>query len=94
MADYLVRVELFDASNADYERLHEKMKNIGFNRYVHFNDGTAHHLPTGSYIGDKSGPSESIRDSVSSLANPLSTKPAAVFVCKYSDWSAYLYPGT
>ncbi|HDR2659914.1 TPA: hypothetical protein QCI56_000792 [Enterobacter asburiae] len=36
MANFLVRVELYDASSDHYDALYEKMSNIGFYKGRHF----------------------------------------------------------
>lgn len=94
MANYLARVELFDADSAQYEELYEKMDNYGFSKYVITDDGKTYELPTGTYLGDRTEGVAVVRKYISSIANPLSSKAASVFVCSFDEghWNSYLYP--
>ncbi|WP_275553679.1 type V toxin-antitoxin system endoribonuclease antitoxin GhoS [Mixta sp. Marseille-Q2659] len=91
MADYLVRVELFGAGGDEYQALHEAMSRLGFSRTMVFDQGEVMALPIGTYIGSSSHSTSTVRDLVKQVANPQSTKQAAIFVCRYDDWSAFLY---
>ena len=93
MSNFLVRVELFEADGEKYELLHEKMLSIGFYRAIK-SDGSVLKLPTGTYVGLNDNSSDVIRDSVKYLADPLSSGDASIFVCRYDDYSARLYPAT
>lgn len=50
MARYSARIELHDASESDYDRLHKAMWKAGFRRVVMSDDRKLYQLPTGSYI--------------------------------------------
>ncbi|OTA16867.1 hypothetical protein Xvie_01546 [Xenorhabdus vietnamensis] len=91
MATYMVRVEIFGAGLREYELLHESMKLIDFNRNIRSSDGQIMALPTGTYVGTSLNTAAQIRDKVKRLADPLSSKAAAIFVCQYGEWAAYLY---
>jgi len=91
MAEYFARVELFGADGEKYETLHEKMESIGFLRTVMYSDGKSQALPSGSYAGVKTSDLNQIREQISGVADPLSSKNASVFVCKLDGWAAYLY---
>lgn len=91
MADYLVRVELFDADGDEYETLHENMKAIGFSKTIQAPGSETRKLPTGTYIGTKIEAVADVRDAIRRVADPLSSKAAAVFVCAFTDWASYLY---
>jgi len=91
MANYFARVELFGADSEKYEALHEKMKSIGFLRTVTYSDGTNQALPTGSYVGSKATEITQVRDQIRGVADPFSSRNAAVFVCQMDNWAAYLY---
>ncbi|WP_449649169.1 type V toxin-antitoxin system endoribonuclease antitoxin GhoS [Rahnella aceris] len=91
MADFFIRVELFRADGDEYEKLHEKMQSLGFNKTVKFGDGKTYKLPTGSYMGVSGLNVNSVRTKVCEISNPLSVGDAAVFVCEVSDWSAFLF---
>ncbi|MBL3524159.1 type V toxin-antitoxin system endoribonuclease antitoxin GhoS [Serratia plymuthica] len=91
MADYVARVELFDADGENYETLHEKMKSLGFKREVTYSDGSVYNLPIGTYHGSSNSTSEALRDAIGNIGSPLSSKKPAVFVAKIDGWAAYLY---
>lgn len=90
MANFLVRVELYDANSEHYDALYEKMSKIGFYKEVNQNNIT-YDLPTGTYVGSFDVGAESVRRMVSAIADQLSSKAASVFACSFVDWSAYLY---
>ena len=92
MANYFVRVELFGADAADYEKLHEGMSNSGFEKTITFTDGKVMDLPTACYVGVSNSSSSSIRDVVKVISKPLTTRDASIIVLRYDDWSAFLYP--
>lgn len=49
MTDYIARVELHRATEADYERLHDAMERLDFVRWVIGDDSVAYRLPTAQY---------------------------------------------
>ncbi len=49
MERYTVRIELHDADEKDYERLHEEMDALGFVRTIENKSGTTFHLPPAEY---------------------------------------------
>jgi hypothetical protein len=49
MASFTVRVELHDASGADYLRLHEAMEAQGFDRTIKSDEGIIYRLPEAEY---------------------------------------------
>jgi hypothetical protein len=53
MPSFMTRVELHNATAADYEKLHEAMQAAGFLRVVRDVDGKWYHLPTAEY--DRTG---------------------------------------
>ncbi|AOM41419.1 type V toxin-antitoxin system endoribonuclease antitoxin GhoS [Xenorhabdus hominickii] len=94
MATYMVRVEIFGAGLREYDALHEAMKLIDFSRTVRYPNGEVMALPTGTYVGVSLNSAAQIREKVRKLADPLSSKTAAVFVCQYGEWAAHLYPAS
>ncbi|EJG0682723.1 DUF2622 domain-containing protein [Cronobacter sakazakii] len=90
MANFLVRVELYDASSEHYDDLYERMRAIGFHKEVN-QGGKTYDLPTGTYVGTFNVDSLAVRIMVSAIADQLSSKAASVFTCSFDDWSAYLY---
>ncbi|WP_182056544.1 type V toxin-antitoxin system endoribonuclease antitoxin GhoS [Pantoea sp. ME81] len=91
MADYLVRVEIFDASGEDYENLHKSMAAYGFKKTIVGDSGNEKQLPTGTYVGIRSEAAHEVRDKVKSISKPYSSKDPAIFVCRFDVWSGYLY---
>jgi hypothetical protein len=49
MASFTTRVELHDATYADYDALHKAMETEGFSRLIKSDAGTWYHLPTAEY---------------------------------------------
>lgn len=92
MADYIARVELFDADSDKYESLYEGMKAIGFVKTIQASGSQVRMLPTGTYAGVIQLKVADVRDLIKRVADPLSSKPAAIFVCNFTDWASYLYP--
>ncbi|SIR83845.1 hypothetical protein SAMN05216509_5314 [Pseudomonas sp. B10] len=91
MAEYLVRVELFNANADDYNELHEKMKNKGLVRQIKSDGGVFYEMPSGTYFGSSELSALDLQVWVSGMADPHSSpKRAAVFVGQLSDWSAFL----
>lgn len=91
MADYLVRVELFDADSDEYEKLYEGMKSLGFKKTIQANGSPLRMLPTGTYVGTSQSAVADVRDWIRKVADPLSSKAAAIFVCEFTNWASYLY---
>jgi hypothetical protein len=49
MPAFTTRIELHDATSANYEKLHEEMEARGFSREIKGRDGTWKQLPTAEY---------------------------------------------
>lgn len=92
MTRFLVRVELFDAGYQAYETLYEEMEKYGFSKDVLDENRKVFELPNGTYTGESIGSAEDVRSQVSAIADLLSSKPASVFVCAFTEWDSYLYP--
>jgi Endoribonuclease GhoS len=60
MSNYIVRVELHNASYNDYETLHAAMARAGFSRTITSQNGTVYHLPTAQYAISSAGDPMSI----------------------------------
>ena len=91
MTDYFVRIELFDAEGDEYEKLYEAMEGLGFKKTIQAPGGPLRALPTGTYVGQSQSEVAEVRDWIRKVANPLSSKDAAIFVCAFSNWASYLY---
>lgn len=92
MANYLVRVELYDADASDYDALHDAMELLHMHKYFRTDAMSVKALPNGTYIGQSTLSALSLRDSVQRAAAPLSSKSPSIFVCEFSNWASYLYP--
>ena len=88
MARFMTRVELHGATAADYDRLHEEMKNVGFSRFIQADDGTWYHLPTAEYHIQRNCTIEDVHD-IARLAANRTGKDSSVLVSEYNGlmWS-------
>ncbi|PHM67882.1 type V toxin-antitoxin system endoribonuclease antitoxin GhoS [Xenorhabdus sp. KJ12.1] len=92
MANYLVRVEIYDAGYNEYEELHKKMRDLGFYKSIKFSNGKSHDLPDGTYFGKPDWEKSTVLSNVKRVSKPLSKKDPAIFICAFTDWTASLYP--
>jgi hypothetical protein len=65
---YLVRVELHNASWADYQTLHAAMENRSFQRTIRAGNGVEYHLPTAEYAVDTTASGEQVRAAADAAA--------------------------
>lgn len=84
--EYITRVELHDADYLDYEILHTRMTNAGFNRTILANNGGCYHLPPAEYHSGGNNLS-TVLNAAKSVANSTG-KNSAVFVSQISGWTA------
>lgn len=92
MAKYLARVEISDADSEQYDELHDCMENYGFSRVIVGDDGIEYALPTGLYVAEKTADISDVLVKIRSIADPLSSDEASVFVCIYGEFAAFLSP--
>lgn len=74
MANFIVRVELHDASGDDYDTLHDRMLKAGYYRAFIHSDGSKWAMPTAMYdhSDHSSGASaHTVRDEVASIADGI-----------------------
>lgn len=69
MANFTVRVELHQATYADYEALHGAMEKQGFSRLITADNGQTYHMPWAEYNGSGNLTSVQVRDIARSAAN-------------------------
>jgi hypothetical protein len=69
MANFTVRVELHNATWADYEMLHAAMEAKGFSRQITSDDGNTYQLPLAEYNGSGNLDSSRVRDIACDAAN-------------------------
>jgi hypothetical protein len=67
---YMTRIELHDAVEADYEKLHVAMEAEEFKRTITADDGSIYHLPTAEYYLI----TELTRDQVFAIAKTVANK--------------------
>jgi len=79
MAKFTVRVELHEAEQADYDRLHAAMEERGFSRRIKSDDGSTYQMPLAEYNGIGNFTSAQIRD-IARAAADITGKRSAVFV--------------
>lgn len=77
MSQFIVRVELHDADEADYEKLHDHMKAAGFVREVVV-DGVTRMLPPAEYFANASDTIERVEQLASGAATKTLKKFAIV----------------
>lgn len=93
MANYIVRIELYNAEYDDYDELHRKMAGIKFYRKITFSTGKNHDLPGGTYFGKSNLTTSQLLTEVKRISVPLSkAKDPSIFLCAFNDWTASLYP--
>jgi hypothetical protein len=69
MANFTVRVELHQATWADYETLHAAMEAKGFSRHITSDDGKTYQLPLAEYNGMGNLDATRVRDIAREAAN-------------------------
>jgi hypothetical protein len=69
MANFTVRVELHQATWADYEALHSAMEAKGFSRQIRSDDGKTYQLPLAEYNGMGNLDASRVRDLAREAAN-------------------------
>ncbi|MEQ4681055.1 DUF2622 domain-containing protein [Providencia rettgeri] len=93
MANYIVRIELYNADYDDYETLYKRMEGIKFYRYITFSNGEKHDLPNGTYFGKSDLTTSQLLVEVKRVARGLSkSKDPSIFLCSFNNWTASLYP--
>ncbi|MEQ5666186.1 DUF2622 domain-containing protein [Providencia alcalifaciens] len=92
MANYIIRIEIYDADYNQYETLHNKMKALGFFRQITFSNKKNYDLPSGTYFGKSGFSTSTILSNVKQATKGLSSKDASIFLCQFTEWTASLYP--
>ncbi|PRE82357.1 type V toxin-antitoxin system endoribonuclease antitoxin GhoS [Burkholderia gladioli] len=62
MPQFLTRIELHEADESDYKKLHEEMGKRFFDRTIVGDDGHTYELPSATYSIITSRPLEQVRD--------------------------------
>jgi hypothetical protein len=68
MSSFTTRVELHNASESDYESLHQSMEGEGFSRFIQSSEGKWYHLPPAEYNRDAAMTIEAVRESAKRAA--------------------------
>ncbi|QIF97645.1 DUF2622 domain-containing protein [Proteus terrae] len=93
MANFIVRIELYNADYDDYESLHQKMEGIRFYRKIKYPNGKEYDLPNGTYFGVSSQTASQLLESITRISKPLSKlKGPSIFIGAFGDWASSLYP--
>jgi len=86
MASFITRVELHYASEADYEKLHEAMRQQGFSQKITSNSGAVYKLPPAEYhISGNLSQSDVLARAKKAAA--LTGRSAEVLVVEYTGCS-------
>lgn len=88
MPDFFTRVELHGGKAADYEILHEAMKDRGFYRAIRGYSGKTRMLPTAEYYKSSDASAAAIRDEAREAAESTGLKNIVLTV-KSADWAAH-----
>ena len=92
MANYFIRIEIYDAGIEQYEGLHESMQQLNMLKYVNGSSILdARALPDGCYFGASALSTEDIRNTVVTISRVFSSKEPSVFVVQVSDCAASLH---
>jgi hypothetical protein len=92
MRNYLVRVELHDATWDDYESLHAEMADRGFSREITGDDGVSYQLPTAEYVINTASAVERVR-ALAAEAATTTRRKFGVIVAEFSRsaWTGLAY---
>ena len=81
MAQFMVRVELHEADEDDYETLHEAMEGEGFARQISSDDGVVYRLPTAEYYREGNLSKQEVLDKAKNAVSKT-RKKAEILVTK------------
>ncbi|WP_340611975.1 type V toxin-antitoxin system endoribonuclease antitoxin GhoS [Xenorhabdus bharatensis] len=76
-ANFTVRVELHNADSKDYENLHEKMENAGFERTITAG-GIVYRLPNAEYSISSNESTDEIRNLARNTAKKVKPNPSVL----------------
>jgi hypothetical protein len=79
-ATYMTRIELHDASEVDYQKLHAAMEAEEFKRTITADDGSIYHLPTAEYYLITELTRDQVFATGKSVANKIGKKYGIVVV--------------
>jgi hypothetical protein len=85
---YLLRIELHDADDGDYDKLHEEAAKRSLWRLIEMDDGLVYQLPTGTYWTDEGPSSSDVRDRADRAAAAIGHDNPAIIVAKSSEFAA------
>ncbi|MEQ5618224.1 DUF2622 domain-containing protein [Providencia rettgeri] len=91
MADYFVRIEIYNADINEYEALHEAMELLHMHKYFDSDSRVRKDLPDGTYAGQSTLSAVELRDAITKIATPLSSQTPSIFVCEFNNWASLLY---
>ena len=82
----MTRVELHDATHADYETLNAAMAAQGFQRSITGDDGQAFVLPTGNFIGQTTGTAAEVMN-IAGFAASMTNKSFSLLATEFEKTS-------
>ena len=90
MKNFVVRIELHDANQSDYERLHELMEGKGYSQTIRGSNGRFFKLPPAEYIAENKPfdfTASKARDEAVSVAKSVKQNPSVLAVeCADLAW--------
>jgi hypothetical protein len=84
--NYVTRVELHGANEADYEKLHAAMEGKGFSRNIKGNDGLTYWLPTATYHVDTTVEHGDVLNAAVAAANSTGRTNGVIVTAGGSMW--------
>jgi len=87
MTNFTTRIELHDASDEDYEKLHDAMEADGFSRTIVGSDGTLYELPPAEYnFSHATMTAGEVREKAHAVAKTVKRDPAVLVTSGTRSW--------
>jgi hypothetical protein len=86
MPVFMTRVELHDATPADYETLNDAMAAQGFQRSIVGDDGQSFVLPTGNFLGQTKGTAAEVMN-IAGFAASMTNKGFSLLATEFERTS-------
>ncbi|WP_179255539.1 type V toxin-antitoxin system endoribonuclease antitoxin GhoS [Burkholderia sp. HI2714] len=84
MAQFLTRVELHNATAADYEKLHTAMQQQKFSRTIPDDSGVRYHLPTAEYYSHGEIAANDVLELAKAAVRSIG-KTASIITCNWTQ---------
>jgi hypothetical protein len=92
MADFVVRIELHNATREDYGTLHEAMSRAGFVDTLRDTSGSLVKMPPGEYFYSGSADAIRVRDTAYTIAASVRPHPGVLVTQSLGCWWQGLRP--